>query len=274
MSEDKLADIIKNSFEEAIEYFNKNGIKVEGLKLIILESPEPLIQKYGKDKVNENTGGMYDSGTKEIYIIKNHIKNYVDKVSSNLNGISISNLFTISRDGVLWPVPINDNDIEKIIAKADAESILIHEIEHHIFGAGNWKASAFEFLVYFYKNELYKYPEVYKIMEENTKRCEKFIQEKNPPSYLPYSLGYCFANDIIYAYENILNKNKESPKLNIKDMVEKFKHFSEEDGIKITKMVNTLLKDYINIKSMLNIKANMLSCLLEKLPNIMDNINS
>jgi len=38
-------------------------------------------------------------------------------------------------------------------------------------------------------------------------------------------------------------------------------------------MVNTLLKDYVNIKSMLNIKANMLSCLLEKLPNIMDNIN-
>jgi hypothetical protein len=274
MSEDEynLDDIIKKSFEETIEYFNKNSIKVEGLKLIILESPELLIQKYGKDKVNENTGGWYDSGT--IYIIKSHIKNYVDKVSSNLNGISISNLFTISHDGVLWPVPINDNDIEKVIAKADAESIVIHEIGHHIVGQGEWKASAFEFLVYFYKNELYRYPEVYKIMERNTKRCEKFIQEKNPSPYLSYSLGYCFANDIIYAYENILNKNKESPKLNIKDTIEKYKHFSEEDGIKITKMVNTSLKDYVNIKNMLNIKANMLSCLLEKLPNIMDNINS
>jgi hypothetical protein len=275
MSEDgyNLDDIIKNSFEEAIEYFNKNGIKVEGLKLTILESPELLIQKYGKDKINENTGGTYDSGTKEIYIVKNSIKNYVDKVLSNLNEIPISNLFTISRNGVLWPVYKNDNDIKKVIAKVDAESILIHEIGHHIFGAGNWKASFVEFLVYFYKNELYKYPEVYKIMERNIKRCKKFMQEKNPPSYLPYSLGYCFANDIIYAYENILNKNKQSPKLNIKDIIEKFKHFSEEDGIKITKMVNTLLKDYVNIKNMLNIKANMLSCLLEKLPNIMDNIN-
>jgi len=271
MSEDRLADIIKNSFEEAIEYFNKNGIKVEGLKLIILESPELLIQKYGKDKINENTGGKYDSGT--IYIIKTHIKNFVDKVLSDLNESSISNLFTISRNEVLWPVYKNDNDIEKAIAKADAESILIHEIGHHIVGSGNWKASFVEFLVYFYKNELYKYPEVYKIMERNTKKCEKLIQEKNPPSYLPYSLGYCFANDIIYAYENILNKNKQSPKLNIKDTIEKFKHFSEDDGIKITEMVNTLLKDYINIKNMLNIKANMLSCLLEKLPNIMDNIN-
>jgi hypothetical protein len=277
MSEDEynIEDIIKSSFEEVIEYFNKNGIKVEGLKLIILESPELLIQKYGKDKVNENTGGWYDSGT--IYIIKSHIKNYVDKVSSNLNRISISNLFTISRDGVLWPVPINDNDIEKVIAKADAESILIHEIGHAVlYSIGSndeWKASFVEFLVYFYKNELYKYPEVYKIMERNVKRCEKFMQEKNPPSYLPYSLGYCFANDIIYAYENILNKGKQSPKLNIKDTIEKLKYFSEEDGIKITKMVNTLLQDYVNIKNMLNIKANMLSCLLEKLPNIMDDIN-
>ncbi|NAZ26316.1 MAG: hypothetical protein GU343_02165 [Nanoarchaeota archaeon] len=275
MSEDKLADIIKSSFEEVIEYFNKNGIKVEGLRLTILESPELLIQKYGKDKVNENTGGWYDSGT--IYIIKNSIKNVVDRVSSNLNEISNINIFTISRNGVLWPVPINDNDIKKVIVKADAESILIHEIGHavlHSIGSNDeWKASFVEFLVYFYKNELYKYPEVYKIMERNVKRCEKFMQEKNPPSYLPYSLGYCFANDIIYAYENILNKGKQSPKLNIKDTIEKLKYFSEEDGIKITKMVNTLLQDYVNIKNMLNIKANMLSCLLEKLPNIMDNIN-
>ena len=270
MSEDRLADIIKNSFEETIEYLNKIGIKVEGLKLIILESPELLIQKYGKDKINENTGGTYDSGT--IYIIKSHIKNYVDKVSSSLNGISNINLFTISRDEVLWPVPINDNDIEKAIAKADAESILIHEIGHHIVGQSDWKASFVEFLVYFYKNELYKYPEVYKIMEENTKKCKKIYTRKNPPSYLPYSLGYCFANDIIDAYENILNKNKESPKLNIKDTIEKYKHFSEDDGIKITKMVNKLLKDYVNIKNMLNIKANILSCLLEKLPNITNNI--
>jgi len=278
MSEDDydLDNIIKSSFEEAIEYFNKNGIKVEGLKLVILESPELLIQKYGKDKINENTGGTYDSGT--VYIIKTHIKNFVDKVSSNLNEISNINLFTISRNEVLWPVLINDNDIKKAIAKADAESILIHEIGHAILrsigSSDEWKTSFVEFLVYFYKNELYKYPKVYKIMERNIKRCIKFIQEKNPPSYLPYSLGYCFANDIIYAYENILNKNKESPKLNIKDTIEKFKLISEEEGMDITKTVNTLLKDYVNIKNMLNIKINMLSCLLEKLPNIMDNINS
>jgi hypothetical protein len=273
MSEDRynLDDIIKNSFEEAIEYFNKNGIKVEGLKLIILESPELLIQKYGKDKVNENTGGWYDSGT--IYIIKNSIKNVVDRVSSNLNEISNINIFTISRNGVLWPVPINDNDIKKVIAKADAESILIHEIGHHIFGKGNWRASFVELLGYFYKNELYRYPKVYEIMEENTKRCEKFIQEKDPS---PYSLGYCFANDIIYAYENILNKNKESPKLNIKDTIEKIKYISEDYYVEITKTFNMILNDYIAIAKTLNAKYAMLNwivnCLLEKPPNMTKNI--
>jgi len=278
MSKDRynLDDIIRKSFVEAIEYFNNNGIKVkDDLKLIIVESPEILQQKYGKDKRNENTGGMYDSGT--IYIIKNSIKNFVDSVFISLNKSYISNLFTILRNGILWPVYKNDDDIEKIIAKVDAESILIHEIGHATLRSiginDEWKASFVEFLVYFYKNELYEYPEVYKIMEQNTKRCEKFIQEKNPSPYLPYSLGYCFANDIIYSYENILNKYKLSPKINIKDTIEKLKYFSEEDGIKITEMVNALLKDYVNIKNMLNIKANMLIYLLEKPPNIMDDIN-
>jgi len=275
MSEDgyNLDDIIKKSFEEAKEYFNKNGIKVEDdLKLIIVESPEVLQQKYGE--IKESTAGMYDSRTREIYIIKKSIKNFVDRDLGNLNKISISNLFTISRNGVLWPVPINDNDIEKAMAKADAEPILIHEIGHHILGKGNWKASFVESLVYFYKNELYKYPEVYKIMEENTKRCEKFIQEKNPS---PYSLGYCFANDIIYAYENILNKNKESPKLNIKDTIEKIKYISEDYYLDITRTYNMILSDYIAIAKTLNAKYSMLSwitnCLLEKPPNIIDNIN-
>jgi hypothetical protein len=279
MSEERvdLDTIIKKSFEEVIEYFNNNGIKVkDDLKLIILESPELLIQKYGKDKINENTGGMYDSGT--IYIIKNSIKNFVDSVLSGLNGSYISNLFTIPRNGVLWPVYKNNDDIEIVITKTDAESLSIHEIAHLILrsiGINNeWKASFVEFLVYFYKNGLYKYSEVYKIMEQNTKTCEKFIQEKNPPSYLPYSLGYCFANDLIYAYENVLNKDKKSPKLNIKDTIEKFRYLSEDDGIKITETFNKSLKDYVNIKNMLNIKANMLIYLLEKLPNIMDDINS
>lgn len=183
---DNLDHIIIKIFKESKKYLEKNGIKVEDdLKLIILESPEELIQKYGKDKINENTGGMYDPGTKEIYIIKNSIKNFVDSVLSDLNGNYISNLFTISRNEILWPVYKNDNDIEKIIEETIIYLIVNHEIGHHIVGSGNWKASFVEFFVYFYKNELYKYPEVYKIMERNTKNVKQFIQEKiHHPIYL------------------------------------------------------------------------------------------
>ena len=272
-----LDSIIRKSFKEVIEYFNNNGIKIEDdLKLIIVESSEELWQKYGE--IRESTIGMYNSRTKEIYIIKNSIKNSVNKVSSNLNESYIGNLFIISRNGVLWPVLINNNDIKKIIAKADAESILIHEIGHYIlYSIGSndeWKASFVEFLVYFYKNELYRYSKVYEIMDENTKRCEEFIQEKNSS---PYSLGYCFANDIIYAYENILNKDKQSPKLNIKDMIEKLKFFYKDYYEEITKKYNETLRDYIETAKTLKAKYAMLSwmtnCLLEKPFNIMDNIN-
>jgi hypothetical protein len=269
-----LDNIIRKSYREVIEYFNKNGVKVEGLKLTILESPKPLIKIYGEDKVNEmikeNVAGIYDGETTEIYIIKSAIKKYVGDVLINLDESSIGNLFTISYHKILWPVYKNDDDIEKVIMENTVKTIIAHEVGHHKVGNNEWGASVVECLVHFYKNKLYKYPEVYKIMEKNVEICEKYINKEDSSSYqldsslVPYSFGACFANDIIYAYENILNENKESPKLNIKDMIEKIKYFSEVDGIEITKMVNTLLKDYINIKNKLNIKANMLSYLLKK----------
>jgi hypothetical protein len=271
--------IIIKSFKEAKKYLNENGIKVEDdLKLIILKSPEELIQKYGKDKVNEYTGGIYNPETKEIYIIKNSIENFVKSVSSNLNESSISNLFTISRNEILLPVYKNDNDIKKIIEKTIIYLIVNHEIGHavlHLIDSNDdeWKASVFEFLVYFYRKELYKYLEVYEIMEKNTKKCEKFIQEENPN---PSTLGYCFANDIIYACENILNKTKKSPKLNIKGAIERFKYFSK-DYVETTRTYNMALRDYIAAAKMYNEKYTMLrwitNFLLEKSPNIMDNIN-
>ena len=228
---------------------------------------------------------MYDSGT--VYIIKNSIKNFVDSVLSGLNRSYISNLFTIPRNGVLWPVYKNNDDIEKVITKKDTESLLIHEIAHLILrsiGINNeWKASFVEFLVYFYKNGFYKYSEVYKIMEQNVEMCEKYIKKENPSSsyslgsrLAPYSFGSCFANDIIYAYENILNKNKESPKLNIKDMIEKLKFFSKDYYAEITKKYNETLIDYIDLAKILKAKYTILSwmtnCLLEKPPNMINNI--
>jgi hypothetical protein len=179
---DNLDRIIIKIFKESKKYLEKNGIKVEDdLKLIILKSPELLIQKYGKDKVNEYTGGMYDPETKEIYIIKNSIKNFVSSVSSNLNASSISNLFTILRNEILLPVYKNDNDIEKIIEETIIYLIANHEIGHvklHLIDSNDdeWKASLFEFLVYFYgKNyiNILKYTKLWKKIQKNVKNLYK-----------------------------------------------------------------------------------------------------
>jgi hypothetical protein len=245
MSEDKydLDIFIKNSFEETIEYLNKIGIKIEGLKLKIVDLSESfnLLQNiYGNLLENiYGIGGIYASETREIFIIKNALKRFINRELNNPNKIFIGNLFTITHNSILYPVYKNDDDIEKAIAKAIVEPIVIHEIGHNIIGQGNWKACIFEFLVYFYKNELYKYPEVYEIMKKNIEICKRHLQEKN---LRPTTLGACFANDLIYIYENLLNKDKQSPKLNIKDTIEKIKYLSEDEYVDATKMINTLIK--------------------------------
>ncbi|MFP3166975.1 MAG: hypothetical protein RXQ68_00910 [Candidatus Nanopusillus sp.] len=245
MSEDmySLNLFIKNSFDEAINYLSKIGIKIEGLKLKIVDLSESfnLLQDiYGNLLENiYGIGGIYASKTREISIIKNVLKGFINRELNNPNKIFIGNLFTITHNSILYPIYKNDNDIEKVIAKAVVDPIVIHEIGHDIIGQGNWRTCIFEFLVYFYKNELYKYPEVYKIMEQNIEICKRHLQEKNPR---PTTLGACFANDFIYTYENLLNKDKQSPKLNIKDIIEKLKYFSEDEYIDATKMINTLTK--------------------------------
>jgi hypothetical protein len=272
---------IKNSFAETIEYLKKNNIEIEGkLSLITLESYEEYQQKYGTNpRIHV---GEYDRTRNEVHIIKNRLKEVIDEDIRHFNKNFIGNLFTISHNGILWPVYKNDNDIEKVIAKANTESIVTHEIGHSIVG-DEWRTSAFEFLVYFYKNELYKYPEVYKIMEENVKICDEYIKKKDPSSpyslgspLAPYALGSCFANDIIYVYENALNRNNELPRLNIKDIIEKIKFFSKDYYVEITRTFNMILSDYISIAKTLNAKYAMLNwitnCLLEKPPNMTNNI--
>jgi len=264
---DELASIIKNSFDGTIEYLKKNNIQVEEkLSLIILESYEEYQQKYGTNpRIHV---GEYDRMRKEIHIIKNRLKEVIDEDIRHFNKIFIGNLFAISHNGILYPVYKNNDDIEKIIAETVTDSIVTHEIGHAVlhFVGGNseWNASFFEFLVYFYKNELYRYPEVYEIMEENIEICEEYIKKENPSSpyslgsrLAPYSLGSCFANDIIYTYENALNRNNELPRLNIKYIIEKLKFFSNDYYVEITKTYNMILRDYIAIAKTLNAKYGM-----------------
>jgi len=251
MSEDKydLNNIVINIFDDTIRWLKDNNIGIGKLSLSIIGTTESLQQKYRKDKINEYVGGLYESKTNKIHIIKSELEKDINEKINDPNKIFIGNLFTIKHNGILWPVYKNNDDIEKIIIKAAVEPIVIHEIGHHMVGQGNWKACAFEFLVYFYKNELHRYPEVYEIMKKNIEICDEYIKKKDQSSpyslgshLSPYALGSCFANDIIYIYGNISNKDKESPKINIKDIIEKLKFISENDGIDSTIVINTLLK--------------------------------
>jgi hypothetical protein len=249
MSEDKydLTFFIRDNFHRTIDYLKKNNIRIGRLSLGIFKSLKDFQQIY---KTNEKFKfARYDSEKREIHIIENGLKEIINGEVNNPNKIFIGNLVAIKHNGILWPVYKNDNDIEKIIVKAITDSIVTHEIGHHIIGQGNWRACAFEFLVYFYKNGLYRYPEVYEIMKKNIEICDEYIQKKDPlspyslgSSLAPYALGSCFANDLIYIYENILNKDKQSSKLNIRDTIEKIKYFSEDEYIDATKMINTLTK--------------------------------
>ena len=167
MSEDKydLTLFIRNNFHETIEYLKKNNIQIGGLLLRIIGSLEEYKQIY---KTNAKSRlAWYNSGKREIYIIKSELEKDINKDVNNPNKIFIGNLFAVTSNGILYPIYKNDDDIEKLIAKAIVDPIVIHEIGHAIVGQGNWRTCIFEFLVYFYKNELYKYPEVYKIMDQN-----------------------------------------------------------------------------------------------------------
>jgi hypothetical protein len=257
--------IIENSFREVRKFLHKNGIEIEGLELIILESES--------DK-NKYRSEVYKLETRKIYIAKNTLKEIINEVINNSNKIFIGNLVAIQHNAILWPlyipVYIKDNDIEKAIVKAIVDLKISHEIAYYIVG-GSWKASFLASLIYFYKNKLYNYPGVYEIMEKNIEICEK-----NKKILWSYALGSCFANDIIYVYENALNRNNELPRLNIRDIIEKIKFFSKDYYVEITKTFNMILSDYIAISKTLNAKYAMLSwitnCLLEKLPNMTNNI--
>ncbi|WP_231434221.1 hypothetical protein [Candidatus Nanopusillus massiliensis] len=90
----------------------------------------------------------------------------------------------------------------------------------------NLIASAFEYLVYFYKNEFYNYSEVYKIIEENIKVCKTYIEENKRLNI--YELGRCYGNIIIH-------KNKQLTNINTKDIIEEIKNLSEKDIINTIK---------------------------------------
>jgi len=265
-----LDNIIKSSFEEAIEYFNKNDIKIEGLKLRIAKSLWSfydificrfiilvfggLILYYELNNLIKNpliifiiaffitagyllflyqkNLGIYFFFDKKIFIIKKQLEKTVNRILGELinNDIKDSSVIGIklSKNSIIsYPFYVDIKNIKNNIMKTVTDTVVDHEIGHDVLRSNDeWKASAFEYMVYFYKNELYKYPEVYKIIEENIKKCKAYIEENKRLDI--YELGRCYGNIIIH-------KNKQLTNINIKNIIEEIKNLSEKDIINVIK---------------------------------------
>jgi hypothetical protein len=229
MSEDDydLDNIIKSSFEDTIEYLKKNGIKVEGLKLRIVKSPWSFYDIFILLFVCQGNLGLYFPN-KKIFIIKKQLEKTVNRVlddlsNNNIKDSSITGIKLSKNSIVSYPFYVDMRNIKNNIMKTITDTVIAHEIGHDVLRSNDeWKASAFEYLVYFYKNEFYNYPEVYKIIEENIKICKAYIEENKRLNL--YELGRCYGNIIIH-------KNKQLTNINIKDIIEEIKNLSKKDVI-------------------------------------------
>ena len=178
--------------------------------------------------------GIYVPIMKTIYIIKNPLERDINKIldnlnSKNINGPSIIRIKSSEHSVVIYSIYTDGNNIKDAVKKSMIDIVVNHEIAHSVVGISELKASALEYILYFYKNKLYKYPKIYEIIEENVKRCKKYVEETK--KYNPYDLGECYANIII-------NENKQSPNINIKNIIRKIKHLSKKDVINTIKNYN------------------------------------
>ncbi|MFP3256279.1 MAG: hypothetical protein RXO36_00480 [Candidatus Nanopusillus acidilobi] len=202
------------------------------------------IASYYKKLIDSTSIGFYSPITREVHIKEKVLRKTIDEILDNLSFMKIigPSIIGIKSDlSILtYPVYINGNNIEKDIAKAFIDIIVDHEIAHSLPNMDEWrdflikecKTSALEFLIYFYKNAYYKYPEAYKIIEGNIRTCKDYFKNENLLNIEEdYDLGRCYANIII-------DKNKRSSKVNIKDLIEEIKYLSEKDVINIIKSYN------------------------------------
>jgi hypothetical protein len=206
---------------------------------------------------NEKAAATSVPETKEIYIIKDRVEKGIDEILNelgpiNINGPSIIRLGSPLFGVVSAPLYTEGKNIKKDVAKVVAGNIIIHEAVHFIAEReelADWElsASALQYIMYIDMYDLLKYSETYKIIEENIVVCKKYIEKlislvdyltdkknfpkSSPEKYVnvfrraPYNLGECYANIII-------DRNKESPCINIRDVVEEVKSLSISDALK------------------------------------------
>lgn len=175
----------------------------------------------------------YSPFLRSIYIKKNTIKeitNYlINKIYSNNIEIKEDSIIAINFFGdVYYPVYIDKdkNNIEEIISRPLIKSVLAHEKSHQIVGKSEIKASALEFLVYFYIYNLYKYEKAKEVVRRNIERCAKYIKSNN--RYNPYTIGECYGNIVLYENNfsiNIIEEIKKLKHMKNKNIIEKVKNY-------------------------------------------------
>jgi hypothetical protein len=153
-------------------------------------------------------------------------------------------------DFIYIPLYTKGKNVKKDIVKAIDTNITIHEGGHFRYDLvmtenSELSVSAFQYIAYIDMYKLLEYPETYGIVEENIIKCKNYIWNlairdhfavigNFPKSLLkdyidldgidPYNLGYCYANTII-------DRNKESSCLNIKDIAKEVEKLSPLDAI-------------------------------------------
>jgi len=205
---------------------------------------------------NENAPAIGIPKIKEIYIIKDRLENGIDEILNRLGPININRPSIIRLGSPLFgvasaPLYTDGKNIKKDVAKVVAGNTIIHEAVHFITEReelADWElsASALQYIMYIDMYNLLKYSKTYKIIKENIIACKNYTKNLAtlgghlmitgnflkglPEEYVnvfrraPYNLGECYASIII-------NRNKKSSYLNIKDIIEEVKSLSVLDAL-------------------------------------------
>jgi hypothetical protein len=246
-------------------------IKEENLRDFYIGEIYLLKQIYNTDDINELNKKILENiihpienikplamgvpETKEIYFIKDRLEKDIDetlyRVSHiNINRPSIIRLVSPIFNVASAPLYTDGKNIKKDIAKAITVNVGIHEEIHFLFNIGELantelSVSALQYITYIDMYNLLEYSKTYEIIEENIIKCKNYIWNLSTMGHfavvgnLPkrlledyinafrrasYDLGYCYANIII-------DRNKESSSLNIKDVIKEVRNLSTLDAV-------------------------------------------
>jgi len=267
----KLNTIDKILLEQISNYDNIYIINEKNLKEFYIGEIYLLKQIYNTDDINELNKKILEDiihsienskplaigvpETKEIYIIKDRLEKSIDETLYrvdliNINRPSIIRLGSPIFDVASAPLYTDGKNIKKDIAKAIAVNVKIHEEEHFIFNIEELanpelSVSALQYITYIDMYNLLEHSKTYEIIEENIIKCKNYIWNLATMDYFAamgnfpkrllkdyinalrrasYDLGYCYASIII-------DRNKESLCLNIKDVIKEVRNLSTLDAV-------------------------------------------